>query len=343
MVAGVNGLRGQLALSRVVLEDKREPAAATLQHPWEEARIVLEIPQNHGVVTVIHVHAHPHFLNTSFQTSSASSTTPKSPAYDCKDVLNQGYMKSGVYRINQHGRTDRLQVYCDMETDGGGWLVFQRRQDGSVSFERNWNSFKVGFGDISGEFWLGNDNLYYFTSKKTYSLRIDMEDFHNDKRYADYASFTVASEANNYILRLGPYSGTAGDMLTRHHNGASFTTLDRDNEHSGDNCAVTHKGGWWYNQCFSANLNGGKNRIHRSQQHFANSYTGQRLSKQRKETGRTEMGRKTVRTKETEGKETGGMKTRGKETGRREMGRRLQERRQQERNIARRREGNVTC
>ena len=55
MVAGVIGHRGQLALSRVVLEDKREPATATLQRPWEEARIVLEIPRNHGVVTAVHV------------------------------------------------------------------------------------------------------------------------------------------------------------------------------------------------------------------------------------------------------------------------------------------------
>ncbi|XP_042734806.1 ficolin-2-like [Lagopus leucura] len=64
-------------------------------------------------------------------------------------------------------------VFCDMDTDGGGWIVFQRRLDGSVNFLRDWNSYKQGFGNQLTEFWLGNDNLHFLTSlgDSLYSMR----------------------------------------------------------------------------------------------------------------------------------------------------------------------------
>ena len=59
----------------------------------------------------------------------------------------------------------------------------------------------------------------------------------------------------NQILFL--LSGTAGDALNRYHDGMAFSTFDRDNDlKSDEHCALLHGGGWWYNECDRANLNG---------------------------------------------------------------------------------------
>ena len=71
-----------------------------------------------------------------------------------------------------------------MSTNGGGWTVFQRRMDGSVDFYRNWTEYKTGFGDLNGEFWLGLDKISRLTKSGQNVLRVDLEDFENETRYA---------------------------------------------------------------------------------------------------------------------------------------------------------------
>ena len=149
-----------------------------------------------------------------------------------------------------------MNVYCDQETDGGGWLVIQRRQDGSEDFYRGWSDYQKGFGDNRGEFWLGNDNLHLLTRKKKQELRVDLRDFEGNTAYAKYSSFAVGSASENYKLTIGGYGGTAGDAMTR-YNGMEFSTRDRDNDvDSSRSCAETYKGSWWNKNCYSANLNG---------------------------------------------------------------------------------------
>ena len=106
-----------------------------------------------------------------------------------------------------------MQVLCDMTTNGGGWTVFQRRLNGSVDFYRDWSSYKNGFGDLHGEFWLGNDNLHRLTAAGNVSLRVDLEDFEGNITYAEYATFKVADQIDKYRIQIGGYSGTAGDGL----------------------------------------------------------------------------------------------------------------------------------
>ena len=142
-----------------------------------------------------------------------------------------------------------------METDGGGWTVFQRRQDGSVDFYRNWTDYENGFGNLTGEFWLGLSKIHRLTKEGSNTLRVDLGDFEGNTSYANYSTFSISDGSTEYILTVGGYSGTAGDSLW-YHNGSRFSTRDNDNDNWGHNCAQYYTGAWWYNNCHNSNLNG---------------------------------------------------------------------------------------
>ncbi|XP_019852532.1 PREDICTED: ryncolin-2-like [Amphimedon queenslandica] len=181
---------------------------------------------------------------------------PKScPKDDCKSLFEDGNTTSGVYTVNPDGGTP-FQVYCDMETDGGGWTVFQRRQDGSVDFYKYWTDYENGFGDLTGEFWLGLSKIHRLTKEGSNTLRVDLGDFEGNTAYANYSTFSVSDGSTEYILTVGGYSGTAGDDLVWYLNGRRFTTRDNDNDAWSDNCAQYHTGAWWYYHCTHSNLNG---------------------------------------------------------------------------------------
>ena len=175
---------------------------------------------------------------------------------DCLSLLKSGHTQSGVYSVNPDGKGS-FNVYCDMRTDGGGWTVFQRRQDGSVDFYRGWNDYKSGFGQLTAEFWLGNDKIHRLTAARPSSLRVELEDWNGVRAYAKYGKFNVGDEQVRYRLKVDAYSGTAGDSLINEHNDKSFSTKDEDNDrYSGGNCAVVNTGAWWYGACYHSNLNG---------------------------------------------------------------------------------------
>lgn len=182
-------------------------------------------------------------------------TKPIGKVYkNCAELYKSGQRISGVYTIDPDG-SGAFDVFCDQKTAGGGWTVFQKRQDGSVDFFLGWTDYKIGFGNLNGEFWLGLDKINRLTNSAKFRLRVDLEDTKGKTAYASYDYFAVTSEKTKYQLSLGTYSGIAGDSLNRSR-GYPFSTKDQDNDNWSKNCADDLKGAWWYNDCSDSNLNG---------------------------------------------------------------------------------------
>uniref|UniRef100_A0A3B5BJV0 Tenascin-like n=1 Tax=Stegastes partitus TaxID=144197 RepID=A0A3B5BJV0_9TELE len=190
-------------------------------------------------------------ITTVFTTTGVLYRHPR----DCSQALLNGDTSSGLYTVYLGGdESQPLQVYCDMSTDGGGWIVFLRRQSGRLEFFRNWKNYTAGFGDMNDEFWLGLSNLHKITAGGQYELRVDLRD-KGETAYAQYDKFSVSEPRTRYKVHVGGYSGTAGDSMTYHH-GRPFSTYDHDNDIAVTNCALSYKGAFWYKNCHRVNLMG---------------------------------------------------------------------------------------
>ncbi|EDW09754.2 uncharacterized protein Dmoj_GI20677 [Drosophila mojavensis] len=182
--------------------------------------------------------------------------------FSCVDILNAGMKQSGVFYLQIRGTTYWfLKVYCEQGIADGGWTVIQRRDDFGEpreNFNRDWADYKNGFGEPNKEFWLGNENIYMLTNNEDYALRVELEDFEGNKRYAQYSHFKIHSEADYYKLEIDGYEGNAGDSLNDPwygSNNSPFSTYNKDNDRSSLNCASMLKGGWWWKSC-GRGLNG---------------------------------------------------------------------------------------
>ncbi|XP_051539593.1 fibrinogen-like protein 1 [Myxocyprinus asiaticus] len=188
---------------------------------------------------------------------------------DCSELYDRLKSESGFYRIKPKPSFEPFLVYCDMD-DGGGWTVIQKRINGKVDFERQWEDYKNGFGHFQSsrdEFWLGNEHIHALLSDGENVMKINLMDWKGEKSYAMYENFRVSDEKDKYRLHYGMYSGQAGDALSgganmveqwsASHNGMQFSTWDKDHDrYLQGSCAKENRGGWWYNRCHTTNLNG---------------------------------------------------------------------------------------
>nr|CAB3267154.1 tenascin-R-like [Phallusia mammillata] len=196
---------------------------------------------------------------TRFKTGTVPFPKPK----DCAEILLNGDRTNGVYTVFfDHGSETRVQ--CDLRTDGGGWMVVQRRINGKEDFDRDWEDYLNGFGEEDGEeFWIGLRNMHLLT-RHPQELRIDLR--HKSQRvHAIYSDVTISDEQSGYVISGGHYHGDAGDSMS-YHFGMKFTTKDVDNDLADNrNCAAEYGGAWWFRNCHRSSLNGQYNNTRHSQ------------------------------------------------------------------------------
>ena len=124
-------------------------------------------------------------------------------AKNCVELYHSGQRISGVYTVDPDG-SGAFNVFCDQTTSGGGWTVFQKRMDGSVDFNRTWNEYKHGFGNLVGEFWLGLDKINRLTQNKTKNmLRVDLGVTTRQTVHAEYEWFGIGNGTTDYRLYIG--------------------------------------------------------------------------------------------------------------------------------------------
>ncbi|XP_072025539.1 angiopoietin-4-like [Amphiura filiformis] len=160
-----------------------------------------------------------------------------------------------------------ISVYCDMNSNGGGWMVVLRRKDGSTNFNLQMQSYIDGFGDLTGEMWLGLSVLRDLTCGITedvydlrnaggchWELRVEVGDWNFNNANANYEYIYIYGD--DYRLDVGAYSGNAGNEFTPQLDSA-FSASDNDRDaHLLMNLAQVARGGWWYNLDTTPNLCG---------------------------------------------------------------------------------------
>lgn len=172
---------------------------------------------------------------------------------DCSELFNKGEANSGTYVIKPN-QSEPFNVYCEMDSDGGS-TVIQHRTDGSVDFDQTWEKYEKGFGELEKDFWLGLKKIHSLTQQGVYILRIDLEDWKEEKHWAEYR-FSLEGSSKDYTLQVSDFSGDLPDAMAN-STGMIFSTKDRNNDNlRNSNCARNYTGGWWFNACGETNLNG---------------------------------------------------------------------------------------
>lgn len=101
------------------------------------------------------------------------------------------------------------KVYCDQSLYGGGWTVIQTRASTDESFDRNWQEYKAGFGELERDFWLGNKFIHRLTAGKQ-ELSLELKSSQDDVTFVLYESFQISDQLDGFRLHIAEYVPSPG-------------------------------------------------------------------------------------------------------------------------------------
>uniref|UniRef100_A0A3P9QAW2 Angiopoietin-like 3 n=1 Tax=Poecilia reticulata TaxID=8081 RepID=A0A3P9QAW2_POERE len=187
------------------------------------------------------------------QINSTGTETRDLPA-DCSELFTRGETKSGVYAVKPN-QSEPFYAYCEISSDQG-FTVIQQRVDSTVDFDQTWEMYQKGFGNLEKDFWLGLKKIHTISQLGSYIMRIDVEDWKEEKHWAEY-SFSLEGPSEDYTLHLSHLAGDLPDAMTN-LTGSRFSTKDKNNDSGCSSDCTTRNctGGWWQSACSETNLNG---------------------------------------------------------------------------------------
>ncbi|XP_027884676.1 angiopoietin-related protein 3 [Xiphophorus couchianus] len=186
------------------------------------------------------------------QINSTGTETRDLPV-DCSELFTRGETKSGVYAVKPN-QSEPFYAYCEMTSDQG-FTVIQQRVDSTVDFDQTWEMYQKGFGNLEKDFWLGLKKIHTISRLGSYILRIDVEDWKEEKHWAEY-SFSLEGPSEDYTLHVSHFAGDLPDVMTN-LTGSRFSTKDKNDSGCSPDCTTRNcTGGWWQSACSETNLNG---------------------------------------------------------------------------------------
>ena len=128
-------------------------------------------------------------------------------------------------------RYDRRRIHDYFEVDYIILIFTLRRESGGTDFDRVWNEYKYGFGNVAKDHWLGLENLKNIMASDggMIEVRFDMKTINDEPRYYVHSAWGMQSEATSYYTYWGGQSESNTSAFSFGMTvGNGFVTKDRD-------------------------------------------------------------------------------------------------------------------